>query len=730
VYFEEFKVIKVFIGLLSLLFLVSASAQQPQYVDLGAEVIKIDGKSILAVSFKNDEKWHTYWKNPGDAGLSIKLRFYQDEKLVKLNDHPWPTPQRYIEKGNMWAYGYGGTYAMYFDLNSSFKDSSFKIVGEWLVCRDICIPGTRTVKFNINQNLNGSVNSLLVTNKLIKGFKALPVITKSESPVKIFLNKGADQNELSLDYIIEDVDFSKVSPKSNILTPYHAFPFDYKHEYVYYDRENKMIYGRMPIEWDGIYEDPIWEMPENGTFKKPLKTRFLIQYPNDKAPLIITKEFTHFSLTGFKSISQKLDSLEQLGKTAVSEEGSPRSNSESIWKYIFFAFLGGLILNLMPCVLPVISIKLFGLISHSDKSRGEIFKHNLFYSIGVLLTFGILAAVVHLLKENGEVIGWGFQLQSPSFVFIMILILLVMAMNMLGLFEFITPGGKTLGGSKVKEGFSGDILNGVLATILSTPCSAPFLGSALPFAFASSTLNIYLIFLSIGLGLAFPFILTGIFPVMIKLLPKPGAWMDKLKKLLGLSLLLTAVWLYDVLFSIVDISVLGILVNAFLALLFFAFYFRKHFSKKLFTTFLVFLIPILLFYKIMVQISLPDSELKESTSIAKQGDLQYQNWSVAKMKSIRKENKNTFIYFTAKWCLTCKVNEKLVLKSDEFKQLAKENNLGLLKGDWTKRDDNITKFLAKHNIYGVPAYFVLQEDGKIISLGETISVDAVRDNLK
>lgn len=722
--------IKVFIGLLSMLFFVSASAQQTQYVDLGAEVIKIEGKSLLAISFKNDEKWHTYWKNPGDAGLSIKLRFYQNDKLIKLTDHPWPTPKRYIEKGNMWAYGYGGLYTMYFDLDSSVKGTKFKVVGEWLVCKDICIPGTRTIQFNIDQNLNGSVNSLLATENLIEEFKVLPVITKGESQVKIFLNKGAEQNQLSLDYIIEDVDFSKVNPKANILTPYHAFPFDYKHEYVYYDRKNKMIYGRMPIEWDGIYEDPIWQMPENGTFKKPLRTRFLIQYPSDKAPLIITKDFSHFSLTGFKTITKKLESFEKQGKSTLSSENPSKENNQSIWKYILFAFLGGLILNLMPCVLPVISIKLFGLISHSDKSRGEIFKHNIFYSIGVLLTFGILAAVVHLLKENGEVIGWGFQLQSPSFVFIMIIILLVMAMNMLGLFEFITPGGKSLGGSKVKEGFSGDILNGVLATILSTPCSAPFLGSALPFAFASSTLNIYLIFLSIGLGLSFPFILTGIFPVMIKLLPKPGAWMDKLKKLLGLSLLLTAVWLYDVLFSIVDISILGILVNIFLALLFFAFYFRKHFSKNIFATVAVFLIPVLFFYQIMVQISLPESEIKAIAPIMKQGDLQYQNWSVAKMDSIRKEKKNTFIYFTAKWCLTCKVNEKLVLKSDDFKKLAKESDLGLLKGDWTKRDDNITKFLAKHNIYGVPAYFILQEDGKIISLGETISVGAIQENLK
>ena len=234
----------------------------------------------------------------------------------------------------------------------------------------------------------------------------------------------------------------------------------------------------------------------------------------------------------------------------------------------------------MPCVLPVISLKLFGLIIHSNETKKQILKHNLSYTAGVLASFLILGAAVVILKASGDQIGWGFQLQSPLFVLTMMIILLVMALNMLGLFEFVTPGGKHLGNAEIKKGMGGDFINGVLATILSTPCSAPFLGTALTFAFTTSYLNIFLIFIAVGIGLSFPFLLTGFFPALIKFLPKPGLWMENLKRLLGLSLILTAIWLYDVFFAILSHEALGLYINTLFALIIFAFYFRKHMSKN------------------------------------------------------------------------------------------------------------------------------------------------------
>ena len=179
--------------------------------------------------------------------------------------------------------------------------------------------------------------------------------------------------------------------------------------------------------------------------------------------------------------------------------------------FLLFGFIGGLILNIMPCVLPVISIKLFGLLSIREENPKKILKHNLAYTLGVLITFAVLGAIVIALQKAGDNVGWGFQLQSPRFVAIMIIFLFVFALNLFGLFEFRTPGGAKLGGLETKDSFTGDMMGGVLATILSTPCSAPFLGTALTFAFSAGSLQLFSVFFAIGLGLAFPFLLTGSF---------------------------------------------------------------------------------------------------------------------------------------------------------------------------------------------------------------------------
>lgn len=700
---------------------------QEQHVGMGAEVLKINGKSILAITFENDKDWHTYWKNPGDAGLAVRLKFNNNGSPVELSDYPWPAPKRYIEQGNMWAYGYSGKYAQFFDLNDSFKKTQLNIVGEWLVCKDICIPGTRTLNLDLNQTLDGKKNNILDTSKLKDIFKNLPQHAKSKH-INFFLTKGQKENQLALHYIIENADFSKIKDKASIVTPYVQAPFDYKHEELYLDKKTNTIFGRIYIDWDGLFEEPEWPLPLDGVFKTGITVKLLIQYPSKNRPTIVTKTFNEFTLTGDKALTAQFKNLDRLGETSKkSLEGSIDQNEQSLFIYILFAFLGGLILNLMPCVLPVISLKLFGLIIHSNESKKQILKHNLAYTAGVLASFLSLAVVVMLLKSSGDQIGWGFQLQSPLFVFIMLMVIFIMALNMLGLFEFGTPGGKTLGNQEIKKGIWPDFVNGILATILSTPCSAPFLGTALTFAFTTSYLNIFIIFTSVGVGLAFPFILTGFFPRLIKFLPKPGLWMDKLKKFLGLSLILTVVWLVDVLFSIIDFGYVGITFNALLAFTFFAFYFRSFISKKMILNILVFSLPLLLAYQVGKLTLSPESNIGESKRYEK-GATQWKKWTPDITDN--SNGKFRFINFTASWCLTCKVNKKLVLGSSDFKDLVKSNQIELYEGDWTKRDDNITRFLAKYKIVGVPAYFIQKPNGEIISLGETISIGKIEKNLK
>ena len=698
------------------------NAQDKQYVDLGAKVLDIDGKKILAVTFKNTEGWHTYWKNPGDAGLAIKLKIFENESLLALNEYPWPAPKRYIEQGNMWAYGYSGKYAIFYDLPAQHQNKKLKIVGEWLVCKDICIPGSRTINFPID-------SKIITTEELKNRFANLPKKVESVDDLTLFLTKTENENQLALHYTFENADFSKIDTKVNLITPYHAFPFDYKHEEIFLDRKNNTIFGRTLIDWDGIYEDPVWELPKDGRFEKAITAKFLINYPKGEVSKIFNKSFQNFTVNDSKIIDSTYKNLEKFDFASPSSNTSASSSEDSsgILKYILFAFLGGLILNLMPCVLPVISLKLFGLISHAKESHKNILRHNMFYTLGVVVSFVVLATVVFALKAGGDQIGWGFQLQSPVFVFIMLILIFIMALNMLGLFEFRTPGGTRLGGLAQRKGVMADFNNGVLATILSTPCSAPFLGSALPFAFTTTTLNIYIIFIAVGLGLAFPFILTGLFPKLVSFLPRPGAWMDKLKKFLGLSMILTAVWLYDVLANLISMEFSGIYINTILALVFFAFYYRKHISKRLIFNIAVFALPIIFTVMLANMDGFSVKTDQETTSISKNS--KWEQWSPEKMMEAKVSQGYTFINFTAAWCLTCKVNKKVVLESDKFDKLVKERKINLLEGDWTKRDDKITAFLRNYNIVGVPAYFLVKPSGEVISLGETISVNKIKESM-
>lgn len=714
------KLNKVFLSLIIILFYGQIFAQDKiDPVKFGARALQIEDKSVLALTFENQEKWHTYWKNPGDAGTEIKVAFRVNNQEADLKAYAWPKPKRYIEQGNLWAYGYSHNYALFFDLPLGLKGQELEIKGEWLVCKDICIPGGKVIRLKLDDQLSGSNNPTMSDESLRDEFSKLPI--DSPAAFTFYLNKAEGENQLALNYVIENADFSQISDKESIVYPYLQFPFDYKHEELYLDRKNNLIYGRMLIDWDGIYEEPIMELPSDGVFKEPIRAKFLVNYPKDQKAKRVDVVFKQFSLTGDTSLTKIMKNLETPSqKSKVTNE----VNKDSLLLILLFGFLGGLILNLMPCVLPVISLKLFGLIAHRDEGKTSILRHNLAYTAGVISSFLILGAVVVFLKSSGAKIGWGFQLQSPLFVFAMLIFIFVLALNMFGLFEFVTPGGRTLGNKELKKGFAGDFVNGIIAVILSTPCSAPFLGTALTYAFTTSSLNVFLVFSFIGLGLAFPFILTGFFPSLIKFLPKPGAWMEKLKNILGLTLLLTVVWLYDVMDGLIDMEFSGLYLNSILVLTFFAFFLRQKISRNKFINVIAFALPIILLGQTiqMGAFRVSSSEARSRTSGVK-----WDRWS---QQSMVNTPGPVFINFTAKWCITCKVNKKIVLESDGFSDLIAQNNIKLLEGDWTKRDEEITEFLQSYGIVGVPAYFVKTKSGEIKNLGETISLSKIKEALK
>lgn len=674
----------------------------------------------LIVTIHHDEGWHTYWKNPGDSGIASSFKFSDAaDKPLNLKSHEWPLPEKHLEAGDILTIGYEGKQHFFFDDASGVIKAHISV----LICKDICIPGEAKLELKAGQNFvaNRSV-SPYSSSELTAAFEGLPKDISPPAQFEYYLTRVKDQNVLTLHYSLKGLKSTKLTHKLNLLTAFPLPPFGYKRESLYV--EGDTLYGKTEIEWDGIYQEPPFNLPANGSFPNTYELSFLFNQPGVSRVDKITLKIKDFSLAS-PSLDQFYKKLTPFGgadKVGTQALTTSTESDMNLFQYLLFAFLGGLILNLMPCVLPVISLKLFSLIRHQNYSQKQLLKHNFSYTAGVIATFMALAGVIVGLKATGEVVGWGFQLQSPTFILLMMLVLFILSLNLFGLFEFITPGGSKLGNAQTEEGFVGDFFGGVLTTILSTPCSAPFLGTALTFAFTTSSFTIFLMFFFIGMGLAFPFLMTAVFPKSLSLFPRPGAWMEKLKYFLGLSLLATVVWLYDVFANLVDYEAISWRLNLLLALWFFAFFFMKKISQNKFLQGAVFVLPLLMTY-----FAINDLELKPTTAALVSRETAWKPWSEEKLTELK--GQMVFMDFTAQWCLTCKVNKKLVLETDGFNELAKKYNVVLLRADWTKRDDNITQYLNKYGAVGVPAYFVQKPNGEILFLGETITIGKIEEYL-
>lgn len=667
----------------------------------------------LVISVNHDEGWHTYWKNPGDSGLASTFKFSKETKAYE-----WPVPESHVEAGDILTIGYEGLQHFFFDEIKGKVDVHVVV----LICKDICIPGEAKLSLGDKEQFTSNRSaSAYSSGDLQNAFDKLPKDETLPSGFEYYLTREKDKPALTLHYSLKGLKSPKTPQHLNFITPFPHAPWGFKRETLYF--KDGTLYGKTEIEWDGEYQEPPVALPADGKFPKPYELKFLFNSPAAEKVSIVTLKAENFSIAT-PTLNEFYKKLPPVGGKGAAVVGStsevPQGN---FLEYLLFAFLGGLILNLMPCVLPVISIKLFGLIRHQNLPKKQILRHNVFYTLGVLSTFMALGAVVAGIKAGGEEIGWGFQLQSPAFILVMMLILFILSLNLFGLFEFFTPGGAKLGNTELKQGVSGDFFSGVLTTILSTPCSAPFLGTALTFAFTTSTLNIFVMFMTIGLGLAFPFLLTAVFPATLHVFPKPGLWMEKLKYFLGLSLVVTVIWLYDVFVSLTHFDVISWRLNILFALWFFAFFFAQKVSKSRPAQIIVFMFPV-----ILTVLAIQNLPMRPESGVVAAVQSEWQPWTEAKMTELK--GKPVFVDFTAEWCLTCKVNKKLVLETSDFSEMAKKNDISLMRADWTKRDDNITQFLKRYGIVGVPAYFVQKADGTIVPLGETVSVSKVEQAVK
>lgn len=401
--------------------------------------------------------------------------------------------------------------------------------------------------------------------------------------------------------------------------------------------------------------------------------------------------------------------------SASSSASAPARKPVRFGLMLAFALLGGLILNAMPCVLPVLSLKVFGLVRSAGQGRSEVVRGGLATAAGIVVSFWALALAALAARAAGSAVGWGVQFQQPGFVAFLLVVVILFCLNLWGLFEILLP--QTLaraGAAAPREGLGGHFASGLFATLMATPCSAPFLGTAVGFALSQTAPAILAVFTAVGVGMALPYLLLAAFPGSARFLPKPGAWMETLKGVLGFLLAGAAVWLFYVLAGQISaVRIAGIQLGLLVLSLFL---WLRHRTGSLAVRRLagaaVVLAALATIYTATSTAGPAGAAGGPGTARAATPKLiPWTPFDRAKAEALAAGGQLVFVDATAEWCLTCKVNERVILETDATAKLFQEHGVLAMKADWTNRDDEISRFLADHDRYGVP-FYVLYRPGR------------------
>ncbi len=645
----------------------SSLAAETEYTASNSKIILVSESTTLqprdslylGIKFELEKDWHTYWENPGDAGEGAVIK-WSLPKGVSSSEILWPGPER-IPVDPLMTFGYNNEVILLTKISTSDKiDFPIELNAQvsWFTCKDICIPQDGNVSIVINE---GELNK-----------------SNDYAEIKQYVDKLP--KEFLENYKVEKLDeryFLQSTLEKNNFDSIYFFPREYGlTDYV---------------------ENQIYEKNENSFSLEVKASKTGMKLPNfDGVIQAINSEGTFFFDVNFPLNIQNED--------------------KNLFLLLVFAFLGGLILNIMPCVFPILSIKILRFIQYSEDSSVETYKFGLSYSLGVILSFLLIALILIGLKSSGEVIGWGFQLQYP--LVISILFYLFIALGFLFMSNLVI--GSQLGNlnSLVKvnnESFE-SFLTGILAVVVASPCTAPFMGSAIGFALLQPSFNSILIFLSLGLGFALPYFILSIKPTLLSFLPRPGPWMETFKQFMAFPMWASALWLLWVLSGQVDSdSVILILIGG-LALSLSLWLLEKNTTEiKLVKWILRGTAIALIGFSIYIV----------PTSYSAQDEIFTNDevYSEQKLRELRNSNQIVFLNFTADWCITCKVNERVALKTQKVQKILESESINYLEADWTRKDEMIASKLEEFGRSGVPLYLLYPSKGKPIILPEILTED-------
>jgi thiol:disulfide interchange protein DsbD len=695
----------LFVACFCLAALTAHAAHTQAQLMLSADTARPGDTIWVGVDLKMEPAWHTYWKNPGAAGMATKIE-WQLPPGITAGETQWPLPEK-LPPAEVTTYGYNHEVVLLVPLKiaADLKPGpllDLKAKVSWLECKEACIPAGTTVEAKLNIGRETKISTDAATIDLWKSKTpqtndvyslsawwekpangdTRPLIIGNQPAMVAAKNVKYD----SVDFFPDASDQFEIQAATEIISAYSAD--------IRLRKLVKKYSGDWPKEVSGVFVTSVHGNPPQG-----IQVKFPI---SDKDPASEA-----VSRTGVAPVSNFSGQNMETGKMPV------------LPLMLLYAFIGGLILNIMPCVLPVIALKILGFINHGQHEPLRVRALGLVYTAGVLVSFLALAAVVIGVKAAGHHAGWGMQFGSPVFIVVLTTLVTLVSLNLFGVFE-VNLGGQALsaaGQLASKQGAPGAFFNGLLATALATPCTAPFLAPALGFAFAQSSSLILLIFLFVGLGLAAPYVVLSWNPAWLKFLPKPGAWMEKFKIAMGFPMLATAVWLFNLAYDYYGKNVLWLgvflVVVAFAAWIFGELFQRARARRGL--ALVIALILLIGGYAYALEDQLhwrtPMVIADATGSLQESPDgIHWQRWSPQAVTEARSEGRPVLVDFTADWCLTCQVNKKIAIEIPSVRQKLKELNAVALIGDYTHFPDDITAELNRYSRAGVPMVLVYPKD--------------------
>lgn len=625
---------------------------------------------LVGLKLRMAPEWHTYWKNPGDSGLPTRIK-WELPPGWKAGEIRWPFPKP-LPVGPLMNYGYEDEVVLLSELtppaDAKAGPAAIRAHAEWLVCKDVCIPEKGELDFT------------------------LPV---AAAP-------AADNPR-----------WQAHIERARNMWPAQAQGWKYQSAIV-----GKSLVVRLEAPEGAALPAKVFFFPERELLIEPA------------APEKVTREGRALRIE-MKLADPPLKDVRQVSGVAVSESGWPGiprkaiqveapvqaslpaaagatggaisegSVDGSMPLALVFAFLGGILLNLMPCVFPVLGIKVMGFVRHAHGEARAMRLQGFVFFAGVVASFLALAALMLALRASGAQLGWGFQLQSPIVVMLLAVLFFVLALNLVGVFEWGAFAQSITSNLTARGRYADAFLSGVLATVVATPCTAPFMGAAVGFTLTQSAPTALAIFMMLGIGMAMPVLLLSLFPALLRKLPKPGAWMETFKQILAFPLFATVAWLAWVLGAQAgNDSILALLGGLVVIALAAWMYGRWSHSSGAWRPTLAIVLG-----AAGIALAWPTPYAADAATAATQaGDIQWQAWSPEKVRDLNAEGKAVFVDFTAAWCVTCQVNKRVALHNAEVMKEFAAKNVVALRADWTRQDPRITETLSALGRNAVPVY--------------------------